>query len=319
VKRTPVNLDFVNQFLLKWLTLPLKMVNINYTCNRIDPKTDIYYIVKPDPQLIQLTCQLFKSSASRDVDTQFDEKFKLIHSRLPFSEVYSFKHNEAVYYAKKYIVTTLEQSISQFCKKPKGIRAITIAEKLTSIGIKVPESVYVISRHNSSLNKENIYLTKEYAGIPLAEFMVKNINQSKEKVLSVLLNFTNELSTFYQNRFRHYDPLLQNFLVKEDGEVAFIDLNSVYQSPVFSLNQVLKNLAVINSDFFVKLTKNKLSYLYTQERVLFYLRNILKFHLQHMDLLEAYVCLTRKTMERLTIRGENKLITPDSFFGQVQL
>jgi RIO-like serine/threonine protein kinase len=66
--------------------------------------------------------------------------------------------------------------------------------------------------------------------------MVKNINQSEEKVLSVLSNFTVELSTFYKNRFRHSDPLLHNFLVKEDDEVAFIDLNSIYQSPVFSLN-----------------------------------------------------------------------------------
>jgi predicted transcriptional regulator len=295
------------------------MVNTNYICNRIDQKNDLYYIEKPDPQLIQLTCQLFKPSISRDADTQFDKKFKLIHSRLPFSEVYLFKYNEAAYYAKKYIVTTLEQSISQFCKKPKGVRTLTIAEKLTSIGIKVPESVCVISRRNNLLNQENIYLTKEYASITLEEFIVKNINQSKEKVLSALLNFTDELSTFYKKKFRHYDPLLHNFLVKEDGEVAFIDLNSVYQSPVFSLNQVLKNLAVINFDFFVILAANKLSHLYTQERVLFYLRNILKFHLQHIDFLDAYVYLTRKTMERLAIKGKNSLVTPDSFFGQIQL
>jgi predicted unusual protein kinase regulating ubiquinone biosynthesis (AarF/ABC1/UbiB family) len=121
---------------------------------------------------------------------------------------------------------------------------------------------------------------------------VKNINQSKEKVLSVLLNFTSELSTFYKNRFRHYDPALHNFLVKEDGEVAFIDLNAVYQAPVFSLNQVLKNLALINADFFVILTANKLLHLYTQERVLYYLRNVLKFHLPHMNFLDAYVYFT---------------------------
>jgi hypothetical protein len=238
------------------------MANTNYISNRIDQKTDLYYMVKPDPQLIQLTCQLFKPAASLDADTQFEKNFKLIHS-LPQSEVYSFKHNETVYYAKKYILTTLEQSISQFCKKP-----------------------------NSSLNKENIYLTKEYVGISLEDFIVKNINQSKEKVLSVLLNFTSELSTFYKNRFRHYDPALHNFLVKEDGEVAFIDLNAVYQAPVFSLNQVLKNLALINADFFVILTANKLLHLYTQERVLYYLRNVLKFHLPHMNFLDAYVYFT---------------------------
>jgi tRNA A-37 threonylcarbamoyl transferase component Bud32 len=298
------------------------MANTNYICNRIDQKTNLYYMVKPDPQLVQLTCQLFKPAVSLDADTQFDQKFKLINRlplhRLPsFSEVYSFKHNEAVYYAKKYIVTTLEQSISQFCKKPKGIRAITVADQLTSLGIKVPESVCVISRRHSSLNKENIYLTKEYAGISLDYFIVKNIDQSKEKVLSVLSNLTTELSTFYKNRFRHHDPALHNFLVKEDGEVAFIDLNAVYQTPVFSLNQVLKNLALINASFFVKLTANKLSHLYTQERVLYYLRNVLKFHMPHIDFLEAYVYLTRKTMERLM--GRKSLITPDSFFGQIRL
>jgi hypothetical protein len=293
------------------------MPNTNYICNRIDQKTDLYYNVKPDPQLVQLTCQLFKPSASRGADTRFDEKFKLIHSQLPFSEVYSFNYNGTVYYAKKYIVTTLEQSISQFCKKPKGIRAMTLAEKLTSVDIKVPESVCVVSRHNGSLNKENIYLTKEYAGISLAEFIVKNLDQSKEKVLSALSNFTTELSVFYQNRFRHHDPLLQNFLVKEDGEVAFIDLNCVYQSLVFSLNQVLKNLAVINCDFFIKLTENKLAYLYTQEQVLFYLRNILKFNLRRMDLWKAYVYLSQKTMECLAIKDRALLITSDSFFGQI--
>jgi hypothetical protein len=294
------------------------MANINYTCNHIDQKTDIYYMVKPDPQLIRVTCQLFKPSVSRDANTQFNQKFKLIHRRPPFSEVYSFKHNETTYYAKKYIITTLEQNISQFCKKPKGVRALTIAEQLTAIGIHVPESVCVISRRHSSLNKENIYLTKEYAGITLEEFIVKNINPSQEKVFNAISNFTMELSAFYKNKFRHYDPLLHNFLVKEDGEVAFIDLNSIYHAPVFSLNQVLNNLAVVNSDFFVILTKNKLSYLYTQEQVVFYLKNILKFHLKHMDFLEAYAYITRNTIKRLTRKGENSLITPDSFFGQVQ-
>jgi hypothetical protein len=53
------------------------MANTNYISNRIDQKTDLYYMVKPDPQLIQLTCQLFKPAASLDADTQFEKNFKL--------------------------------------------------------------------------------------------------------------------------------------------------------------------------------------------------------------------------------------------------
>jgi hypothetical protein len=34
--------------------------------------------------------------------------------------------------------------------------------------------------------------------------------------------------------------------------------------------------------------------------------------------LEAYAYITRNTIKRLTRKGENSLITPDSFFGQVQ-
>jgi predicted unusual protein kinase regulating ubiquinone biosynthesis (AarF/ABC1/UbiB family) len=188
---------------------------------------------------------------------------------------------------------------------------MTMAANLISLGFKAPESVFVISHHNSLFAKENIYLTKKYDGLTLGEFISKNINRSKNKVITALLNFTTALGIFYKNRFSHFDLHLANFLINEAGEIAFIDLNDINQSPMLKLplNQVLKELAQLNSRSFVFFVQNNLSHLYTPERIIFYLKNFLKFYQPQADVLDVFANLKRETILYLAARPENNTYT----------
>jgi hypothetical protein len=179
------------------------------------------------------------------------------------------------------------------------------------LGFKAPESVFVISHHNSLFAKENIYLTKKYDGFTLGEFISKNINQSKNKVITALLNFTTILGIFYKNRFSHFDLHFGNFLINEADEIAFIDLNDINQSPMLKLplNQVLKELAQLNSRSFVFFVQNNLSHLYTPERIMFYLKNFLKFYQPQADVLDVFANLKRETILYLAARPENNTYT----------
>jgi hypothetical protein len=282
----------------------------NYICNHIDRQTKIYSITTPDPQLVNLTCQLFQPFPSNFSETQFNKKFQAIH-RYPFSEVYCFEYQEEVYYAKKFILHSLEQTISQVCKSPKGVRCMAMADNLISLGFKVPESVFVISHQNSLLAKENIYLTKKYDGLTLGEFILKNINRSNNEISTALLNFTTTLGIFYKNHFSHVDLHLLNFLVNEACEIALIDLNDINHWLMLKLplNLMLKELAHLNSRSFTFFVEHNMSHLYTPERVIFYLKNFLKFYQTQADVLEVFAYLKRETFLDLARLGQNSITT----------
>jgi serine/threonine protein kinase len=282
----------------------------NYICKNIDQQTKIYFINPPDPQLIKLTHQLFHPFISNLSETQFNEKYQVIHI-YSISEVYCFEYQKEVYYAKKFIFHTLEHTISQTCKGPKGVRCMTFADNLTSLGLKAPESVFVISHHNSFLAKENIYLTKKYCGFTLKDFIFNNIHQSKEKVTAALLDFTTALGAFYKNRFSHCDLHFENFLINEAGEIAFIDLNDINYSPILksTLNQTLKGLAQLNARSFADFVQNSMSNLYTPERVIYYLKNFLKYYQPQADVLKVFTLLNRETFLYLSPREDNSLTT----------
>jgi thiamine kinase-like enzyme len=282
----------------------------NYICNHIDRQTKIYYITKPDPQLVNLTCQLFQPFASNFTEKQFNEKFQTIH-RYHITEVYCFEYQKEVYYAKKFILRSLENTVSQVCKGPKGLRCMTLADKLISLGFKVPESVCVISHQNSLLAKENIYLTKKYDSLTLGEFISKNINQSKNEVVTALLSFTATLGTFYKNRFGHFDTNLYNFLINEAYEIVFIDLDAINNSLMLKLplNLIVKELAQLNGNFFTFFVQNNMSHLYTPDRVVFYLKNFLKFNRPQADVLKVFAQLKRKTLLHLAGLGNNSITT----------
>lgn len=282
----------------------------NYICNHIDRQTKIYFITKPDPQLVNLTCQLFQPFASNFPEKQFNEKFQAIH-RYHITEVYCFEYQEEVYYAKKFILRSLENTVSQVCKGPKGLRCMTLANKLRSLGFKVPESVCVISHQNSLLAKENIYLTKKCDSLALGEFISKNINQSKSEIITVLLSLTTTLGTFYENRFGHFDLHLYNFLINEAYEIVFIDLDAINNSLMrkLPLNLTVKELAQLNGNFFIFFVQNNMSHLYTSERVVFYLKNFLKFYQPQADVLEVFAQLKRKTLLYLAGLGNDSITT----------
>ncbi len=285
----------------------------NYGCVRLNGHTKIYYLQKVDNELVNITSMILNQSST----DKCEEKFEFIN-RQSSAEVYRFKYQNDVYYAKKFITSTIERNISQLAKGPRGLRCYNMANILTSINIKVPESVFVLSYRENLLRSEDIYLTKEYKGISVFEFILKNTGKSNEKVAKVLLNLTSALGILYRNQFTHDDSHLKNFLVDPESlEICFIDLNTIRRHKKLSRNQIIESLVRLNSGIFGLLAQNGMGHLYTPERVQFYLENIFSYYQYPVDLRDAFSFLTRKTVQNLINRNKKSLITEDSFLLKI--
>lgn len=300
------------------------MRKYKYLCNKINQKTKIFYVDNPNWNLVKLGCVLFNKdfslAASKTGKNVASPQIKVIPTIRHFSTVYQLEHQSELYFAKKFFTSSLEQNVSYLCKGSKAIRSFETALDLMAIGIKVPKPSFALVHRDGPFKKESIYLTPQFDGPSLKSFIRDNIEHSKESVTKTLLNFSSDLGVLYRNRFVQGDPNLGNFLVDpKNNQITFIDIDSFERlSASAAKEEILRNLANINGNIFRILAENHLGYLYSSDRLRFFLKNFREAYGGSVDLSEAFTRLSLATVRYLIRRGKGNLLNEagDCFLTQ---
>ncbi len=284
-----------------------------YQCEKINRKTKIFYVDKPNKDLAKFVCQLFEKSnslaLSEEAGNAGSSPIKVIPTIRRFSKVYGLEYQSKQYIVKNFLTSTLEQNVSYLCKGSKAICSFNTARELTALNIRVPKPLFVLIYRVRPFKRESIYLTPKFNGPSLESFMIDNLVKSKEKVVKSLLNLSSNLGMLYQNHLIQTDPNPGNFLVDPDScEITFIDVNSIRRVPALKIEQILRNLTIINGNLFRALAQNNLNYLYSSDRILFFLENLYKTYRLPIDLQQAFTLLSSKTAQYLIHEGQGSLI-----------
>jgi hypothetical protein len=190
-------------------------------------KVKTYYFKIFDEELTQIAATLFYNEHVQSQSGQFRE-IKYYRNR----QVYQFKLGNEIYYIKKFVSPLLINKIKNAIRLSKAVGSLRISKKLLEHNFEVAEPMAALTYQKNLFHKESIYITKNYSGSNLKEFLLSDAPIEAKK--KALLDFSTLLGNFYKCGYYHSDPNLRNFIVKETNgkyRFAFIDLEAIHYYP----------------------------------------------------------------------------------------
>jgi serine/threonine protein kinase len=191
-------------------------------------KVKTYYLRVFDHGLAQTAATLFDNDFFVQPQTNGLKRIKYNRK----CHVYQLKFENDLYYLKKFISPTLIFKMKNAIRLSKAVASMRKAWKLLERNFEVAEPVAALTYQRTIFHKESLYITKNYPGTTLREFLNSNVTIETKK--RALWDFSTLLGDFYKCGYFHSDPNPGNFMIKEDNgkyRFAFIDLEAIHHYP----------------------------------------------------------------------------------------
>ncbi len=164
-------------------------------------------------------------------------------------------------YVKITFQNNLLRKILTVLKLSKSHRELERYQKLKDIGIVSPE-VIAYGREYGLIFPQKEYIiiqevekSRRLKDVLLNDFLLLNRGEQKK----LISDFAGYMRKLHDNGVIHPDPNLGNFLVKsDDGKNQFylLDLADVEVKPCLTTKERLRNLALLNLNFFIRVTES---------------------------------------------------------------
>lgn len=191
-------------------------------------------------------------------------------------ETYILEYNDETFFIKRYFSVSLDKKLLNITRRAKAHKCLLYSDRLSTAGFNVAEPVFALIYKNGSLGKESVFVMKKYPGINFREYL--NSYDPNIKKEEAILSFAATIGNFYKNGFIHGDPNLENFIINEvNGQYTFgfIDIDEIYRRAP-SKKAVLKSIGKLCSFVYCSLNDSNQSILNSEEKMMFYLSEILK-------------------------------------------
>jgi ribosomal protein L30E len=164
-------------------------------------KVKTYYFKIFDEELTQIAATLFDNE---HVQPQSDELKQITYYCT--RQVYRLKWGDEIYYLKKFVTPFLIKKLKNVIRLSKAVASMRKAWGLMEHNFEVAEPVAALTYQKNLFHKESIYITKNYSGSSLKEFLLSDASIEAKK--KALWDFSTLLGDFYKYGYFHRDPHL---------------------------------------------------------------------------------------------------------------
>ncbi|MFW5985604.1 MAG: lipopolysaccharide kinase InaA family protein, partial [Halanaerobiaceae bacterium] len=199
----------------------------------------------------------------------------------------------------------------------EGERHFKTACRLQECGIPVVDPVMGIIRRINFYLTESIYVTREFPGVNLIEFLQQE-ECAPDFRCEIIKEVAKIWSRLINNKFLHQDPSLLNVLInrREDNyELALVDIENVYSLRFFPQLLFRKNMVKFSARVLSDFIRYELEDLSLKERYLFY-RVILDKLDKDIDFKKFWCRITSDTRKRLLHRDSVNVVDADRYLNE---
>lgn len=271
-------------------------------------KFDIYCNGDIDNKLLEITDVLLTNS-----NRVIEKEIKLVKDDIG-RQVFKVKIGNDNYYLKKYFYKKASKKIKNLFRPAEAVRAYQISNKLLAASISVAEPIAAIVNNKGFMVKESIFITKEFVGIKLDDYLInEEYNKSlKEKIIKEVAKLWAKLYLF---NFLNGDPNLPGILVRvQDDKVdlCLVDMDNFKQYSYLSWKKICKNLIEFNAHSYSGLGISGINKLSNKDRIIFFkliISELIKEYGWNINLEDNISYINKKTIERLIKWGREEVIT----------
>ncbi|GAB6137361.1 lipopolysaccharide kinase InaA family protein [Halanaerobaculum tunisiense] len=262
-------------------------------------KIDIYYQDQVEDKILKEGVKVLKGDVT-EVDN-----LNLIKNAKG-RQVFRLDIEGEGYYLKKYCYRRYDKKIKNIFRSSEAIRAYDIAHELLQAGIEVVEPTVAINYHKSLMTKDSLFITKEFAGSNLQEYLA-NGNYTQELKDKIIIKLAKLWAKIYKANFLTGDPNLPGILVQvkdKNVKLCLVDMDNFKRYNFLSWKKIIKNLIKFNAHTYSGLDKIGNKKLNCEDRSLF-LKEFIKAYGKKVDINKLMNHIGQKTADRL-IEWEKK-------------
>lgn len=212
--------------------------------------------------------------------------------------VYKVKYENENYFVKVYSFTRLRKLIKNLFRPVRSIRIFETIDKLNKNNIPVIKPILAIVNQKSFLRKDSIFVSKEFDGVNLRDYIEKEKLSKKERI-DIIKQMGILWGKLLDNNFVHQDPGLKNFMYnKKAKEIVLIDLDNIYHSSITIRKFLFESLARFYEFSISDFRESENKYLSSKERKLF-LKYFLKNYKLNMSLEDFIYKINDLVIKRL--------------------
>jgi len=275
---------------------------MNYFRQKYSKEIQVYSQGPVESEILKVGVSLLKGSTN-NVDN-----LKLVKGAKG-RQVFSLDIDGERYYLKRYYYRQLKKRIKNIFRAPEGVRAYDMSIKLLESGISVANPIGVIIYKKDLITKDSLFITKEFAGEDLQEY-IANGSYTQELKEDIIRGLAKLWATIYKNKFINGDPNLPGILVKfTEGKfkLSLVDMDNIRQLPYLPWKLVVKNLVDFNAHSYSGLDKMNNQRLSCADRRLFFKEFIKEYGL-NVNSSNTITYISKKTSDRLIKWGKRDLV-----------
>lgn len=231
--------------------------------------------------------------------------------------VYRIEFKNENYFVKVYSYDKFKKIIKNLFRPVRSVRILKTISKLQENNIPVIEPSLGVVNKRSFLKKDSIFVSKEFEGVNLREYIEKE-NLTKKERIEIIKKMGCLWGKLLNNNFIHQDPGLKNFMYnKKNKKIVLIDLDNIYYSPITIRRFLFESLARFYDFSISDFRKSNNKYLDSKERKLF-LKYFLKNYKLDMPLKDFIYKINDLVIKRLIRSNKLDLLDKDDLILKIK-
>ncbi|WP_027339408.1 lipopolysaccharide kinase InaA family protein [Halonatronum saccharophilum] len=242
-------------------------------------------------------------------------RFKLVKDDKK-GKVYRFKFDKQAYYLKYYAHRRTKKVIKNLFRPVEAIRHFKTILRLKSANIPVIEPVLSLTYKQNLFITDSIFVTKEFEGISLFDY-IKNKDYNLKERRNIVKGLGQIWGKLLGNNFSHQDPGLQNFMINlNSNKIVLIDVDNIYWIPISVKRVVLESLVRFYDRSLSNFHQTDAKSLTAQERILF-VKKLFKHYHTKIKKSEFIDRINHLTIKRLTKNNKIYRINKDNILSSI--
>lgn len=250
-------------------------------------KINFYYNKKPSKLMFEMTKYFLETNKINNSD------FEMIKSGNQ-REIYKGIVDSESYYFKKYSYRSLNKKLKNIFRSSAAYRSFKISNQLIANQIPVVEPILAAKYNHSLMIADSIFITKDFGGADLQNFLAKKEYSLKEKE-EIIIKLAQIWAKLYKNNYLNGDPNLPGILINynenESLNLSLVDVDNFKKVIYLTKDRIIRNLAKFNAHSYSGLAKMGEKKLTKEDRKLF-LNHFIK---NYNDLTQIDLCQAVKT------------------------